>query len=124
MEEELRLGKMPGDLIEMLKRFNGGRLFGDTVPLFNIFGLSLPSSRADLDWFIDRYTPAWRRSAMGQPTDWVIGITNYGGLMILGDDLHVSEWDKSQSEWINDRHPFEVWVERVMEEGAAYLAED
>jgi len=123
MEEEVRLGQMPNDLAEMLRRFNGGELYIDAIPLITILGLSLPSDDVTSDWFIDRLTPQWRSGA-GQSTDWAIGMTNYGGMVILEQDSLVSEWDTSQQKWMADRYPFNQWVEKIMEEGADYLNED
>src|SRR4051812_17011749 len=83
VEEERRLGQMPSELAKMLRLFNGGKLFIKSSPFITIFGLSLDTDPADFDWFIDRFTPSWR-SALGQTTDWVIGMTNYGGIVVLG----------------------------------------
>jgi hypothetical protein len=121
-EEESRLGQIPSDLAEMLRRFNGGEFFIDAIPFITLLGLSLPSDPPGSDWFIDRLTSEWR-SGEGRPTDWVIGMTNYGGMEILGQDSFVSEWDSSQQKWTADRYPFDRWVENVLDEGSAYLDE-
>jgi hypothetical protein len=121
-EEESRFGTLPSDLVEMLRRFNGGELFVDAIPFLTLFGLSVPDDPKTSDWFIDRFTPTWR-SELGEPTDWVIGMTNYGGLSILGQDLFVKEWDTSQRKWTSDDCPLNQWVERLLIDGAAYLEE-
>jgi hypothetical protein len=53
----------------------------------------------------------------------VIAVTNYGGLSILEQNSIVTEWDSSQQKWAADRYSFNEWVEKVLEEGAAYLEE-
>jgi hypothetical protein len=120
-EEEGRLGRLPTDLSEMLLRFNGGELFIDAIPMITLFGLSLPGDPPTFDWFIDRSTSAWR-AKMGCPQDWVIGMTNYGGIAILGHDLLVGEWDSAQCKWTGGRMPFQDWLQRLFVEGAEYLA--
>ena len=121
--EELLLGRMPSDLAEMLSRFNGGELFIDAIPFITILGLSPTSDTAASGWFMDRLTSKWRSGA-GQPTDWVIGMTNYGGMAILSHNSLVSEWDSSQQKWMANQSPFSDWVDKIMDEGAAYLIED
>jgi hypothetical protein len=104
----------------MLQRFNGAELFIDAIPFVTILGLSLDSDPPTSDWFIDRMTLKWR-SGIGQTTDWVMAMTNYGGMQILERNSLVREWDSSQRKWSGDRHPFYSWVEKVLHEGAVYL---
>jgi hypothetical protein len=120
LEEEQRLGQMPSDLAEMLYSFNGGELFVDAIPFVTVFGLSLGTDKAMSDWFIDRFTPSWR-SGPGKPKDWAIGMRNYGGLVVLGDDLLVREWDTSEKKWAADQFRLDEWIENIMKEGAACL---
>jgi hypothetical protein len=122
VEEGKRLGTLPTDLSEMLRRFNGGELFTDAMPMITLFGLSLPSDSPGFDWFIDRYTPVWR-AKMGGPQDWVIGMTNYGGIAVLGQDLLIREWDSAERKWSGDQCSFRDWIRRVLIEGAEYLRE-
>ncbi len=35
------------------------------------------------DWYIDKFTPKWRESGPNRSGDWAIGMTNYGGLLLL-----------------------------------------
>ena len=121
-EEERRLGQMPSGLVEMLHLFNGGKLFVKTSPIITIFGLTLDSDSTSLDWFIDRFTPRWR-ATLGQTSDWVIGMTNYGGIVVLDSDQQVSEWDTSQRDWLYERYSLTSWIEKLMEDGTAYLKE-
>jgi len=121
MEEERRLGQMPNDLVKMLDAFNGGELFVDAIPFVTIFGLSLSADKTTSDWFIDRFTPSWR-SGPGKPMDWAIGMTNYGGLVILGGDLFVRIWDTSEKQWTdNQLLLLDEWIVKIMKEGAACL---
>ena len=84
-EEERVLGKLPDDLRAMLRRFNGGALFIKSIELLTVFGFWMPYKKAGFEfqeeagWFIERFTARWR-SGVGQPTDWIIGITNYRAL--------------------------------------------
>lgn len=119
---ELLLGQIPIELSQMLERFNGGKLFINGIAFVTIFGLSMPNDSPTFDWFIDRYTPAWR-SKIGQPMDWVIGMTNYGGVQILERDSFISEWDSSQNKWMDGRYSLSEWLEKMLADGAACLDE-
>src|SRR5439155_7033175 len=118
-EAEARLGSMPDDLSGMLQRFNGGELFIDAIPFVTLFGLSLATDRPDFDWFIDRYTPTWR-ATMKRTDEWVIGMMNYGGVLVLGRDLAVREWDSAQHKWSPEGRPFAEWIDTILTEGVAY----
>jgi hypothetical protein len=91
-QEQARLGPFPEGIIGMLRRFNRASLFIDAIALVTVFGLSAPEDDPVCDWFIDLYTPEWR-SRMGRPHDLVIGMFNYGGIITIGDDSVVREWD-------------------------------
>lgn len=50
-------------------------------------------------------------------------MTNYGGLVLLDDDGSVKEWDTGESKWVAERQPLEQWIEKMMSEGEAIMAE-
>lgn len=122
-DAEEHLGPMPGDLKRMLEVFNGAELFVAGMPFMTLLGLSLPSDPPDLDWFIDRYTPAWRSFA-ARPKDFVVGIPCYGAVIVLGPDLVVREWDKGEGQWSGKVLTYPEWVQDVLTEGAAFLTEE
>lgn len=123
---QLELGELPDDLVEMLRCFNGGRLFEKGIQLVALFGVStippLPPLEWSEEWRIDKFTPRWR-AFKGQPTDWAIGMMNYGGLIILRKDGVVGEWDTSQRRWEPDSWTFAEWIEKIIDEGEAYINE-
>jgi len=121
-EDELRLGQMPDELSGMLRAFNGAELFINAIPMITVFGLSTREDTADSDWFIDRYTPKWR-AASDRSFDWVIGMTNYGSLIILDQHLQVQEWDTLHNKWGTETQSFSNWLERIVSEGVTYLKE-
>jgi hypothetical protein len=120
------LGKMPDALSDMLRHFNGARLFLRNGPLVSIFGIStippLPPLEWAPDWHIDKFTPAWR-SSHNRPSDWAIGMTNYGGLILLDQEGTVKEWDTSQNTWSPNEWSFDEWMSEMMREGDTYLNE-
>jgi hypothetical protein len=106
----------------MLWRFNGASLFIRSIALVTVFGLSASDDDPACDWFIDRYTPVWR-SRMGRPHDLVIGMFNYGGVVTIGSDSVVREWDSAQGMWSSehDPMPFASWLVMIAAEGRDYL---
>ena len=63
---QAELGRMPGDLTDMLRLFNGAELFCRNGLLVTIFGVSaippLPPLEWAPDWYVDIFTVAWRSS--------------------------------------------------------------
>jgi hypothetical protein len=125
-EVQLELGSFPSQVSEMLRCCNGAELFINYDPLLTLFGLyqpDLPPQFANYDWYIDRWSRSWR-SKMHRPDDWVIGMYNYGTVVVLGADLLIREWDSAQRNWSHREHPWEDWLERVIAEGCEYLNEE
>jgi hypothetical protein len=120
---ELKLGPIPADLRSMLTTFNGGELFINGPPFLTIFGIDHSAGPSPSDWFIDVYTPVWR-SAAGRDFDWAVAMTNYGGLIVLGPDNMVCEWDVSQGKWDGQALDLVKWTQKVLIEGAAFFNED
>jgi hypothetical protein len=118
---------MPNALIEMLKLFNGAELFVKSGPMVTIFCISanppLPPFEWAEDWYVDKFTPAWRSAEQGGQTDWAIAMMNYGGLIILGQDGTVREWDTSQRTWEPKTWKFGEWVDDVLRNGESYMQE-
>jgi len=123
---QAELGRMPQQIVEMLKHFNGGKLFCRIVPFVSIFGVSvmplLPSLENASDWYVDRFTPIWRESK-GGCDEWTIGMTNYGGLLVMDSNANVREWNTSESIWSPQSWSFNEWIEHVFIEGDNYLSQ-
>src|SRR5262249_49840301 len=122
MEEmEKDLGKPPSIVIEMLKRFNGAKLFCSPNPFVSFFRIStgppLPPLEWAAEWCIDKFTAQWRAAGSNRQGDWAIAMTNYGGLILLDDRESVKEWDTGQNSWLSHNLPFGEWVDKVMKEG-------
>ncbi len=122
-EERVRLGSWPSDLAEMLIVFNGGELFVDAMPFVTIFGLSLADDPPELEWSIDKFTPKWR-AAMQRPNEWIIGITNYGGIFVADENNVVREWDSAQKQWTNKPLSFDEWADFIFVEGQKCLNDE
>jgi hypothetical protein len=120
------LGSMPETLVKMLRTFNGAKLFNLEGPVYSIFGVStiprLPELDWAPDWYIDKFTPLWRRSS-GRVRDWAIAMTNYGGLVLMDEYGLVSEWDTSQRNWSQRNTQIETWIGTVFYEGDICLHE-
>lgn len=114
------LGSVPPQLRELLRHFNGAELFVDAIPLVTLLGIPLASDRGGAGRFIDHYTQSWRREYQ-RPHDWVIGIKNYGALIVLSDDGLVREWEPTSRAWGNGPWRFEEWIETLLVDGDAYL---
>jgi hypothetical protein len=114
------LGEMPQDLVSILGHFNGAELFIRAIPLVTLFGLSSAETPARNDWFVDRFTRNWREK-LQRPTDWIIGVTNYGGVLALVDDAHLREWDSSQQSWTTSPINLESWLVTLLDQGAEYM---
>ena len=122
------LGKVPDELVEMLRHFNGAELFDRSGPLLTIFGIytipPLPPLEWAPDWYIDRFTPSWRRASPNRENQWAIAMTNYGGLIILDKEGAVKQWDSSQARWEESSWTFDEWVEDTIREGDAFMKEE
>jgi hypothetical protein len=121
------LGEIPPVLVEMLNQFNGARLFIRNGPLVSIFGISLipplPSMEWAPDWQIDKFTPAWRSADKGREREWVIGMMNYGELIIFDQSETVREWDTAQGIWGPKVWNFAGWIDDILAEGELYMRE-
>jgi len=121
------LGEMPSALVEMLGHLNGARLFLRNGPLVSIFGISeippLPPMQWSADWYIDKFTPVWRSADQGRQMDWAIAMMNYGGLIILGQDGMIREWDTSQGIWDPKTWNFREWADNILRDGELYMQE-
>jgi hypothetical protein len=119
------LGVMPGTLVDMLRHFNGARLFDRHGPLVSVFGITsippLPPLEWAPDWHIDQFTPAWR-SAFKRPGDWVFAVMNYGNKFALAPDGTVKEWDSSERKWRPGMPGLSEWVEWILREGGEFLS--
>jgi hypothetical protein len=91
--------------------------------MLTVFGLSGPDDAPGNDWFIDRFTPEWRRVSKC-PTDWAIGMMNYGDLLVMTHDSLVSEWDIVRHRYDSRNKPLEHWARDIIHEGALYLSEE
>jgi hypothetical protein len=128
-EVQSELGRLPSGVTEMLRRFNGGKLFVHGIQLVSIFRVSPlpvpPSLEWAEDWCIDKYTPHWRAAGESRQNDWAVAMMNYGGLVIVGGDRRVREWDTAQRMWApRSFDSFDEWFEEILREGDAYLKED
>jgi hypothetical protein len=125
---QLELGTMPDDLIDMLRHFNGAKLFNKCGPMISVFGITavplLPPMEWSPDWHIDQYTPDWRRASAGREKEWAIAMTNYGGLAILDKSGAVKEWDKGYRMWGVTDQDLGSWMDRILREGDAFLQEE
>jgi hypothetical protein len=126
---ESQLGRIPPDLRSMLEHFNGGAIFDRMVRLF---GLSeIEHDHAEFPFlkgaglFLDVQTTAWRQFDPSRTGDWLFGITNYGGELILTSEGAVRQWDTSVSAWDNQysyTRSFDAWMERTFQEGVRFLS--
>ena len=123
-----QLGKMPEELVDMLCQFDGAELFNKTGPFITLFGITPPEPLDPFewapDWYIDKYTPEWRRASPGRDREWAIAMKCYGALAILNEDCVIREWETSLAAWSSIASPFSAWFEDLLKEGEAFLAED
>jgi hypothetical protein len=124
---EKHLGPVPVTLEAMLNRFNGAKLFINAGPFISLFGIStdLPSSPFEwsAEWCIDTFTPRWRAAGPNRQNDWTIAMTNYGGLILLDGGETISEWDTGQSMWLSKNLPLSEWIESIINDGEAMIAD-
>jgi hypothetical protein len=128
---ELQLGKLPRELVRMLEQFNGAILFksGAGSWLVTLFGLSedqpLPPFEWGEDWWIDKFTPLWRKAGgRSRQNEWAFAIMSYGELILLDREGMIRKWDTAQAQW--DPSPpisFDEWLQEVLREGKTYLNE-
>jgi hypothetical protein len=125
-EVELALGSIPEPIKDMLRRFNGARLFMKYIQMITVFGVSVTPAPPEFDWgpeyWIDKYTPVWRETRQ-RPRDWVIAVSNYGGISVLQDDGRIREWDTGAYRWGPMDENFDDWIERILKEGDEYMNE-
>jgi hypothetical protein len=122
IEMERDLGPLPATLREMLAVFNGARLFIAGMPSVTVFGLSLRGEAADHDWYIDRYTPAWRK-VMRRESDFVIGYTIDNTVNVIGTDALIRIWDTEMGDWSEEEFNYEEWARKIVSDGVEWLAE-
>ena len=118
---------MPDELLDMLRHFNGAKLFDKIGPMISVFGMT-PATPLDPFWWspdlcIDTYTPEWRRAWPGREQEWAIAMWCYGALVILDQDGMVKEWEKSTVSWGRTNLSFDAWIEGVLTEGSDFMAE-
>jgi len=108
----------------MLKTFNGAELFNNCGPLVTIFGISqippLPPLEWAPDWYVDKFTPAWREFS-GNRDEWAIAMMNYGGLIVLSRDGSVREWDTSERCFSPWTLTVEAWINQILREGEEFM---
>jgi hypothetical protein len=127
---ERQLGRPPGELLGMLKHFNGAQLFdtGAGGELVSLFGVSenppLPPLEWAADWYIDKFTPKWRAAGPNRQNDWAIAMMNYGDLILLDGQGMVKKWDTSQQEWSPGQLELHEWVQDLLREGKGFLNEE
>jgi hypothetical protein len=123
---EEKLGSLPTTLREMLEHFNGAELFIGAGPMLTLFPISTIPSRSlewGDDWYIDKLSRLWRERGPNRNDDWAIGMTNYGGLILFNESRGVKEWDTSETRWLLEDIPFSEWIEKVISDGDAMMAE-
>lgn len=124
---EQELGKLPPVLGNILRQFNGAELFVKAGPALTLFGISTIPPLSPLewaqDWYIDKFTPAWRAAGTNRQDDWAIAMTSYGVLSLLDPDGTVKEWDTNRGVWEAAKVGFAEWLEKVIREGEIILAE-
>jgi hypothetical protein len=75
------------------------------------------------EWCIDVFTPKWRAAGIGRSRDWAIAVTSYGGLILLGANDEISEWDTGQCTWLFKSLPFREWIDHIIGEGEVDMSE-
>lgn len=129
LEVQSKLGRLPDGIFEMLRHFNGGKLFTKTGPLVSIFRLSPIPSLPRFEWAegycIDQYTPRWRAAGPDRQNDWAVAMMSYAVLVIVCGDGRVGEWDTAQGIWEpRNFNNFDDWVQEILREGDASLKEE
>jgi hypothetical protein len=123
---EQQLGPMPEDLRAMLMLFNGGQLFIKASALASVFGLAkLPAEPHPIsggEWCIEEFTSKFRSSG-SERQEWEICMKSYGVLTLLDTTGATRQWDTARGEWSGKRVSFNDWLDDLVQEGDAYLAE-
>ncbi len=121
-----QFGPMPNDLLDMLRHFNGAKLFIKTGPLVSVFGITTVPSLSPLvwapEWHIDRFTARWRSSGHSHD-EWPIAMMNYGVLIVLGSQGMTKEWDTGQRSWGGKELGLNERITELLREGELYLSE-
>jgi hypothetical protein len=124
-EVQKRFENLPGPLLAMVKHFNGAELFARGMPMLTLFGLTEDPPLDEMewaeDWYIDVFTPKWRGAEEDRESQFVFGMTNYGGVIIYDEEI-VKEWDTAQRTWLPE-YEFEDWLEKVLQDGDTMLRE-
>ena len=119
-------GRMPSELVSMLRHFNGAKLFIRTCPMVSIFRIAtvppLPPLQWSPEWQIENYTSSWR-SCGSVRKEWAIGMMNYGGLILLDSVGNIKEWDTDEGNWIGQTLTVYDWIEKLFDEENRYLEE-
>lgn len=126
-------GPVPRSLAQMLRHFNGARLFirpnggGEFITVFGATDLPPPPPLVEPSgWSIDKFTSRWRSAkdpSRDRSGDWAIGVMNYGGLIVLGSNEKVREWDTAQAVWDSKELDIPEWIENLFQDGDAFLRE-
>lgn len=127
MAVEGEFGRLPTTTKEMLRRFDGAKLFISGIPFVRLFRLSntppLPPLEWAPEWCIEEFTRKWRAAGSDRQDDWAIAMMNYGALVLLQADDTVKEWDTGESRWLLKGLAFGDWIEKVMREGELIMAD-
>jgi hypothetical protein len=128
---EQDLGKMPHVVKEMLRHFNGAVLFKATFFVVRLFGISttppLPAEQWPPEFWIDAFTPRWRRKLVERKLDWAIAFARderkdrtWGILCDMDGFIH--KWNVEANEWEQRYIPFAEWINEILTQGEALLA--
>lgn len=117
---------LPQPLLSMIEHFNGAKLFNFGLPMLRLFGISEDPPLDELewaeDWYIDKFTPTWRSAEKGRESQFAIGMTSYGGVIIYDQGL-IKEWDTSELAWAPSDYELGDWLEKVLQDGDTMLRE-
>jgi len=113
-------------LREMYNLFNGAELFLTSGPFITLFPFCNSGEHDPLtwaqEWYNETYSKKWRTTPPSLENDYVIGTTNYDGLIVFNDD-HISEWDVSQNAWLYRNLTLFDWSQRVISDGILNVLE-
>jgi hypothetical protein len=74
-----------------------------------------------VNWSIHTFTEHFRKQFLGS-TEWVIGISCDGLLIVLDADENVREWDTNTKTWFGASITLSAWLYRLVEEGKRFLS--
>jgi hypothetical protein len=129
MLPSVKLGKLPGAVLEMLQHFNGARLFdaGAGGEMVKVFGISekppLPKFEWAPVWNIDKFTPGWRAAGDNRKNDWPIAMMTYGELILLTGQNNIKKWDTALGQFAPGTMSLGKWLQELFDEGEEYLKE-